>query len=113
MQAPDPVEVVLARLMPPALRQDCQNELEAMIDELAGPEVIPDNASKGWLVRCVIGGGIAAAIGERRVERVELVARISANGDATAQPGDFESAPVRVDTGPDATAALMIDHVIE
>ena len=63
MQAPDPVEVVLARLMPPALRQDCQNELEAMIDELAGPEVIPDNASKGWLVRCVIGGGIAAAIG--------------------------------------------------
>ena len=48
-----------------------------------------------------------------QVERVELVARISANGDATAQPGDFESAPVRVDTGPDANAALMIDHVIE
>ena len=48
-----------------------------------------------------------------QVEQVELVARISASGDATAQPGDFESAPVLVETGPDAAAALMIDHVIE
>ena len=48
-----------------------------------------------------------------QVEQVELVARISASGDATARPGDFESAPVRVEPGPDAAAALMIDHVIE
>ncbi|MGH8086268.1 MAG: tetratricopeptide repeat protein [Lysobacter sp.] len=48
-----------------------------------------------------------------QVEQVELVARISASGDAAARPGDFESAPVRIETGPDAAAALMIDRVIE
>jgi len=48
-----------------------------------------------------------------QVEQVELVARISASGDAAAQPGDFESAPARVEPGPDAAAALMIDRVIE
>ena len=65
MQAPDPIETVLARLMPPALRQDCQMQIEEMIDDLAGSE--PANrveiSSGRWLVRCLIGGGIAAAIG--------------------------------------------------
>lgn len=65
MQAPDPVETILARLMPSALSQDCQDELDAMIDDLAGPrtadlvEVTPVN----WPARWVIGGGIAAAFG--------------------------------------------------
>ncbi len=48
-----------------------------------------------------------------QVDQVEVIARISASGDATARPGDFESAPARVAPGPDAAAALMIDHVIE
>jgi hypothetical protein len=65
MQAPDPVEAILARLMPPALSQDCQYELEAMIDDLAGPEA--DNVVQispvNWTARWIIGGGIAAAIG--------------------------------------------------
>ena len=43
---------------------------------------------------------------------VELSARISASGDAAAQPGDLESVPVTVDTGPDAVAALLIDKVV-
>ncbi len=60
MQAPDPIETVLARLMPSALSQQAQFEIEAMIDDLAGPETSSD---RSWLVRCVIGGGIAAAIG--------------------------------------------------
>ncbi len=60
MQAPDPIETILARMMPPALSQDCQSEIEAMIDDLAGPENV---VRMSWLTRCVIGGGIAAAIG--------------------------------------------------
>jgi hypothetical protein len=64
MQA-DPIETILARLMPPALSQNCQEEIEAMIGELAGPEPekVVEISSGRWLVRCLIGGGIAAAIG--------------------------------------------------
>ena len=60
MQAPDPIETILARLMPPALSQQCQSEIETVIDDLAGPENV---VGISWLTRCVIGGGIAAAIG--------------------------------------------------
>ncbi len=60
MQAPDPIETIMARLMPPALSQECQLEIETMIDDLAGSE---DVVRISWLTRCVIGGGIAAAIG--------------------------------------------------
>ncbi len=63
MQAPDPIEIIMARLMPPALSQDGQTQMDAMIDDLAGPENIIEISSKGWLVRCMIGGGIAAAVG--------------------------------------------------
>ena len=65
MQAPDSIETIMARLMPPALSQDCQFEIEAMIDDLAGAELanVTEISSGRWLVRCVIGGGIAAAIG--------------------------------------------------
>ncbi|MES2923651.1 MAG: hypothetical protein V4819_18995 [Verrucomicrobiota bacterium] len=60
MQAPDPIETILARLMPPALSQECHLEIETLIDDLAGPENV---VGISWLTRCVIGGGIAAAIG--------------------------------------------------
>lgn len=60
MQAPDPIETILARLMPPALSEECQFEIETRIEELAGAEKV---AGISWLTRCVIGGGIAAAIG--------------------------------------------------
>lgn len=66
MQAPDPVldmEAVLARLMPPAFSQDCQHDLDAMIEELAGPENIVKISPVNWTVRSIIGGGIAAALG--------------------------------------------------
>lgn len=46
------------------------------------------------------------------LDQVELSARISANGDATPRPGDLESAPATVGTGPDAVAALLIDKVV-
>lgn len=66
MKAPDPVlemEAVMARLMPPAISQDCQYELEALIDDLAGPEPAMVISPVNWTLRAVLGGGIAAAIG--------------------------------------------------
>jgi hypothetical protein len=65
MQAPNPVETILARLMPPGLSEDCQADLNEMLTELAGPvadNVVPISSAK-WFVRSLVGGGIAAAIG--------------------------------------------------
>lgn len=55
------IEAALARLMPPALSEGCQFEIEAMFDELAGPEVIELPAT-GSFYRWVVVGGIAAAV---------------------------------------------------
>ena len=66
MQAPDPVlemEAVMARLMPPALSQDCQYDLEAMIDDFSGSENVVEIPPVNWTMRAIIGGGIAAALG--------------------------------------------------
>lgn len=59
MHKPDPVETILARLMPAAMSDGGQREIEAMLDELAGPaaEVIP---MRPWFRR-PLSGGIAAA----------------------------------------------------
>ena len=65
MQAPDPIEAVLARLMPPALGQNSQFEIDSMIDELAGSRV-PERGSivsLSWLIRTLAAGGIAASFG--------------------------------------------------
>ncbi len=63
MQSPEikSIEAALSRLMPPALSQGCLEEIETMIDELAGPEPekIVSISSHHWS----IGLGIAAAIG--------------------------------------------------
>ncbi|MDQ3287043.1 MAG: cytochrome C biogenesis protein [Pseudomonadota bacterium] len=47
-----------------------------------------------------------------QLDRVELMARISASGNASAQPGDFEATPVVVDRSAGA-AALLIDRVVQ
>ncbi|QOW25571.1 tetratricopeptide repeat protein [Lysobacter sp. H23M47] len=47
------------------------------------------------------------------LEQVRLSARISASGEASARPGDFESAPVEVEAGPEVAAALLIDQVVK
>jgi hypothetical protein len=63
MQTPDPVETILARLMPPALSGEGQRGIEAMLDELAGaPAEVPVIQATGrpWFRR-MIGVGIAAA----------------------------------------------------
>jgi cytochrome c-type biogenesis protein CcmH len=48
-----------------------------------------------------------------QLDSVELVARISATGNAMPATGDFTSAPAEVSTGEGAVAALLIDQVIE
>ncbi|WP_425493465.1 tetratricopeptide repeat protein [Marilutibacter chinensis] len=47
-----------------------------------------------------------------QLDRVELIARISASGNATPASGDFASQPVLVGTGKDARAALLIDQAV-
>jgi hypothetical protein len=64
MHKPDPVETILARLMPPALSEEGQREIAAMIDELAGePETLAKPMAR--IVpfrRPAVAAGIAAAI---------------------------------------------------
>lgn len=63
MHKPDPVETILARLMPPALSEAGQREIETMLDTLAGtPAQTSPATSAGvaWMRR-VLTGGIAAA----------------------------------------------------
>lgn len=64
MQAPDPIETILARLMPPALSESCEADIGEMLDELAGGEtvaMVPPRKPSPW--RWVAAGGIAAGIG--------------------------------------------------
>lgn len=60
MPALDPIEAALARLMPPALSQNCQHELEEMIDGLAGQEPQAFLAAAPRPTHWIIGSGIAA-----------------------------------------------------
>jgi hypothetical protein len=61
MQKLDPIEAALARLMPPALSQDFQLDLEDMIDGLAGEESEPISKPRPH-TRWWIAGGVAAAV---------------------------------------------------
>jgi hypothetical protein len=63
---PDPVETILARLMPAALSDEGQLAMEAMLDELAGGAAVEVIPMKPWFRRPFAGGiaaaGIAAAL---------------------------------------------------
>lgn len=47
-----------------------------------------------------------------QLDKVELRVRVSASGDATAQAGDLEAAPLLVTVAPHAVAAVTIDRVV-
>lgn len=56
------VEAILARLMPAAMSQGGQEDIEAMLDELAGPPVeTPEKIVRFPWLRRIVTGGIAAA----------------------------------------------------
>jgi hypothetical protein len=65
MHKPDPVETILARLMPPALSEQGQRNIAAMLDELAG---MPGDAAPAKPASMVVRfrrpfiGGLAAAL---------------------------------------------------
>jgi len=56
------VETILSRLMPPALSEAGQLEIETMLDELAGPAVARTSAVQPRPRLWPLVGGIAAAI---------------------------------------------------
>lgn len=60
MHKPDSVEAVLSRLIPSALSEGSQSDIEAMIDDLAGTPVEGVNRRKSRMY-WVGGSGIAAA----------------------------------------------------
>ena len=63
MHKPDPIETILARLMPPAMSQSGQHGIAAMLDELAAsanPAAVVRPAAAVW-TRRLLAGGIAAA----------------------------------------------------
>lgn len=63
MHKPDPIETILARLMPPAISEGGQLDIEAMLDDLAGtaaPAAPVRPAGAPWM-RHLLAGGIAAA----------------------------------------------------
>jgi hypothetical protein len=67
MQAPDPIETVLARLMPPALSESGQRAIESMLDELAAEALANTGPTHGRsrvvrTVRFAVPLGIAAAL---------------------------------------------------
>jgi len=65
MPKPDPIETILARLMPPAMSEAAQRDIEDMLDELADttPQgVVSAPAIMAWQRRWIIGGSAAAAV---------------------------------------------------
>lgn len=78
----DSVETILARLMPSALSVSAQQDIEAMLDEIAGPAVMKRPSARSWR-RWIIGGGLAASLAA-----------------ALAIPGLMESAKPAVVTAP-------------
>lgn len=57
------VETILARLMPPALSETGQREIEAMIDELAATPQLATPSGHPWFRRITIGSIAAAGVG--------------------------------------------------
>lgn len=66
MPHPDAVEEILGRLMPPALSRACEEEIGAMLGELAGesagPAPHPVRSTFRWWLGGVAAAGAAAAI---------------------------------------------------
>lgn len=92
MHKPDPVETILARLMPVAMSDEGQRGIEAMLDELAGTpaEVVP--IRKPWYRRPFTGGiaaaGIAAAVlMPFAATRHSAASRVASAPSEKAQPG--------------------------
>lgn len=66
MLKPDPIEAILARLMPPAMSEAGQQSIETMLAELAAgvqPAAASAPAVKSWRRHWIIGGIAAGVVG--------------------------------------------------
>lgn len=93
MHKPDPVETILARLMPPALSEEGQREIEAMLDELAGPVAVvapPAAAVVSWPHRWVIGGIAAAGVAAAMIFPMKPAAHPLASAADQETPAEFQ-----------------------
>jgi hypothetical protein len=83
MHEKDSVETILARLMPPALSEAGQREIETMLDELAGPAAAKPAPRFRFPM---IAGGIAAALAGAAV--IFSTARPPASSGTSLAAGD-------------------------
>ncbi len=92
MHKPDPVETILARLMPPALSEESQRDIEAMLDELAGPVVAisPAPAAISWTRRWAIGGIAAAGVAAAMIFPMKPAAHPVASAVDQEMPAEFQ-----------------------
>jgi len=107
MHKPDPVETILARLMPPALSEEGQRDIEAMLDELAGPvAVMPPSkpAAVSWPRRWAIGGIAAAGVAAALIFPMKPAARPIASAQVQDIPAEFQlvSESDRIESASDA-----------
>ena len=106
MQTPDPVETILARLMPPALSDSGQRSIDAMLDELAAEapvcRAVPaPRPHRGWWLGGIAAAGVAAAW------LLPLTVRPSANPAVSASS---EPAPNVVLVGQSGRIESMVDE---
>lgn len=93
MHKPDPVETILARLMPPALSEEGQRDIEAKLDELAGPGVAippPAPAAISWARRWAIGGIAAAGVAAAMIFPMKPAAPIADSAMDQEIPAEFQ-----------------------
>lgn len=111
MQAPDPIEAALQRLMPPGLSQPGLGSIEAMLDELAGaepaqPAVLSSAAAKksGGSRWNFIASGIAAS----------LAAVLALNLDPKTSQADIVATEVPIVAKPHGLVLLGgVNHIEE
>lgn len=66
MQAPDSIETILARLMPPALSGGAQSDIEAMLEDLAAEAPAPapvvllaESPRRNWVYPAAVAASVA------------------------------------------------------
>ena len=109
-----PIEAALARLMPTALSQGAQLDIEEMINELAGCETQP--AAKRFFLRAMMrsirNGGIAAALCACSLPYSRANADVFLDGVILDRPFDIEEMSLEgMREGDDGSAleALSLD----
>lgn len=106
MPAPESIDAILARLMPVAISEEGQRSLDAMLDELCGPETdVPASSPKSYWKYLIPPAGIAAAVtlaliwpGGEKVSHAPAVAQTDGT-DALSWVGESESIEALSDEG--------------